>query len=174
MAKHRRRMIPDPPVDVDLPITPMLDLAFQVLLFFILTYQPSSLEGQVEMLLPDLAQAKAAVPENVKPSSSVTGQLELPAEVTVLLYVRRDGARDGSLGRIVVQEKQGNKEVPDRSALQKYLEKIRPGLANTQDIKLAADSDLKNGVTMEIMDVCTKAGFTNISLGKPLDQAGEP
>ncbi len=174
MARRRRKLIEDPPIEVDLPITPMLDLAFQVLLFFILTYQPSSLEGQVEMSLPDLAQAKAAKPENVKPSSSATGELELPAEVTVQLYVRRDGRRDGGLGRIVVQEKQGSKELPDRSALEKYLEKIRPTLANTHEIKLAGDSDLKNGVTMEIMDVCTRAGFTSISLGKPLDEAGQP
>ncbi len=170
----RRRVIENAPMDVELPITPMLDLAFQVLLFFILTYHPSDLEGQVEMSLPDLAQAKAAKPENVKPNSSATGALELPAEVTVLLYIRRDGQRDGSLGRIVVQEKQGNKEIANKEALEKYLEKIRPGLANTNDIKLAGDSDLKNAVTMEIMDVCTRAGFTNIALGRPLDQMGEP
>ncbi|CAN5496975.1 hypothetical protein BH10PLA2_BH10PLA2_36020 [soil metagenome] len=174
MKKRRRTLIQDPPVEVEIPVTPMLDLAFQILLFFIFTYQPSRMEGQLEMTLPDLAQAKAAKPENVKPSSSATGELELPAEVTVLLYIRRDGPRDGSLGRIVVQEKQGNKELPDRVALEKYLASIRTGLANTHDIKLAGDSDLKNGVTMEIMDVCTKAGFTNIALGKPLDQAGEP
>jgi biopolymer transport protein ExbD len=151
----------------------MLDLAFQVLLFFILTYHPSDMEGQVEMSLPDLAQAKAAKPENIKPNAAATGELELPAEVTVMLYVRRAGARDGSLGRIVVQEKQGNKEITDTKALEKYLEKIRPNLANTHDIKLAGDSDLKNGTTMEIMDVCTRAGFTNIALGRPIDQAGE-
>jgi biopolymer transport protein ExbD len=171
---RRRRVIENAPVDVDLPITPMLDLAFQVLLFFILTYHPSALEGQVEMSLPDLAQAKAAKPEDVKPKESATGALELPAEVTVLLYIRRDGPRDGSLGRIVVQEKQGNKELANKEALEKYLEKIRPGLANSNDIKLAGDSDLKNATTMEIMDVCTRAGFTNIALGRPLDQAGAP
>src|SRR6266478_3774427 len=99
---RRRRVIQHLPIDVDLPITPMLDLAFQVLLFFILTYHPSALEGQVEMSLPDLAQAKAAKPESVKRNMSATGELELPAEVTVLLYVRRDGPRNGSLGRIVV------------------------------------------------------------------------
>jgi biopolymer transport protein ExbD len=170
---RRRRVIENTPVDVDLPITPMLDLAFQVLLFFILTYHPSDLEGQVEMSLPDLAQAKAAKPENVNPNASATGPLELPAEVTVLLYIRRDGPRDGSLGRIVVQEKQGNKEIADKKALEKYLEHIRPNLANSHDIKLAGDSDLKNGTTMEIMDICTRAGFTNIALGRPLDQAGE-
>ena len=170
---RRRRVIENTPVDVDIPITPMLDLAFQVLLFFILTYHPSTMEGQVEMSLPDLAQAKAAKPENIKPKDSATGPLELPAEVTVMLYVRRNGPRDGSLGRIVVQEKQGNKEITDTKALEKYLEHIRPNLANTHDVKLAGDSDLKNGVTMEIMDVCTRAGFTNIALGRPIDQAGE-
>jgi biopolymer transport protein ExbD len=171
---RRRRVIESSPVDVDLPITPMLDLAFQVLLFFILTYHPSALEGQVEMSLPDLAQAKAPRPESVKPDRSATGGLELPSEVTVLLYIRRDGPRDGSLDRIVVQEKQGNKAIADKNALEKYLEKIRPGLANTHDIKLAGDSDLKNGTTMEIMDVCMRAGFTNIALGRPIDQGGEP
>jgi biopolymer transport protein ExbD len=170
---RRRRVIETTPVDVDLPITPMLDLAFQVLLFFILTYHPSAMEGQVEMSLPDLAQAKAAKPENVKPNAAAKGELELPGEVTVLLYVRRAASRDGSLGRIVVEEKQGRKEIADTKALTQYLEKIRPNLANTHDIKLAGDSDLKNGITMEIMDVCTRAGFTNIALGRPIDQAGE-
>jgi biopolymer transport protein ExbD len=170
---RRRRVITTTPVEVDLPITPMLDLAFQVLLFFILTYHPSALEGQVEMSLPDLAQAKAPKPENVKPDKSIQGGLELPAEVTVQLFVRRDGPRDGSLGRIVVQEKQGNKPIADKNALEKYLTEIRTGLANSHDIRLAGDSDLKNGVTMEIMDVCTRAGFTNIALGRPIDQAGE-
>jgi biopolymer transport protein ExbD len=170
---RRRRVRETAPIDVDLPITPMLDLAFQVLLFFILTYHPSALEGQVEMSLPDLAQAKALRPENVKKDSSIPGELELPAEVTVQLFVRRDGPRDGSLGRIVVQEKQGNKPIPDKAALEKYLKEIRPTLANTHDIRLAGDSDLKNGITMEIMDVCTRAGFTNIALGRPIEQAGE-
>lgn len=170
---RRRRVRETAPIDVDLPITPMLDLAFQVLLFFILTYHPSALEGQVEMSLPDLAQAKAAKPENVKQERSATGELELPAEVTVQLFVRRDGQRDGSLGRIVIQEKQGNKPIADKNALEKYLKEIRPNLANKHDIRLAGDSDLKNGITMEIMDVCTRAGFTNIALGRPIDQAGE-
>lgn len=171
---RRRRIIESSPIDVDLPITPMLDLAFQVLLFFILTYHPSALEGQVEMSLPDLAQAKAARPENVKEQGTVPGELEIPAEVTVQLFVQREGPRDGSLGRIVVQEKQGNKPIPDKNTLEKYLAQIRPNLANTHDIRLAGDSDLKNGITMEIMDVCTRAGFTNIALGRPIDQAGEP
>lgn len=169
----RRTLQPDPPVEVDVPITPMLDLAFQVLLFFILTYHPGQLEGQMETYLPDLGQARAAKPEDVKPKMSAGGELELPAEVTVMAYVRRDPPRDGSVGRLVVQEKQGNKEIADRGALEKYLQKIRPGLVNQNDIKIQADGEVKSGKVIELMDVCTRAGFNNIGLGRPLDLAGE-
>jgi biopolymer transport protein ExbD len=173
LLRRYRHLPNDPPLEVELPITPMLDLAFQVLLFFILTYHPSQLEGQMEMSLPDLGQSKAAVPDNAKPQLASSGPLELPSEVTVLLYIRRDGPRDGSLDRIVVREKAGEKKVASKAELERYLEKIRPELANRNDIKIEADSDLKNGIAIEIMDVCTKAGFTNIALGRPLDLGGE-
>ena len=39
--------------DVEVPVTPMLDMAFQLLTFFILTYHPMPAEGQFVMnLLP--------------------------------------------------------------------------------------------------------------------------
>ena len=38
---------------VDMPITPMLDMTFQLLAFFVLTFQPqSALEGKLEFSLP--------------------------------------------------------------------------------------------------------------------------
>ena len=40
-------------MEIEIPITPMLDMAFQLLTFFILTYQPAPSEGQFSMnLLP--------------------------------------------------------------------------------------------------------------------------
>ena len=64
--------------DLNQVITPMLDLAFQVLLFFIMTYHPSQLEeGQMDLSLPDAAQAQAAKPEQVDPARSMPGDLEL-------------------------------------------------------------------------------------------------
>ena len=39
----------DAGTEVELPVTPMLDMTFQLLAFFILTYQPSTVEeGQFE------------------------------------------------------------------------------------------------------------------------------
>ncbi len=35
-----------------LPITPMLDMSFQLLFFFIFNFNPADMEGAVEMALP--------------------------------------------------------------------------------------------------------------------------
>jgi len=160
----------DPPLDVDLPITPMLDLAFQVLLFFILTYHPSQLEGQMEMTLPDAAKAQAANPKDAK--DSMPGDLELPAEITVVVKTQHDGTHDGGISQITVQEPAGPKDVSDLKELRKYLSGIRKGLTNQDDIKLQADSSLRYAYVMEVMDTCTRAGFRNVGFGPPADAAG--
>ena len=68
--------------EVELPITPMLDMAFQLLMFFILTYRPSMLEGHLALSLPAEADAKADTPMQVDPKTSAPEDTpELPAEV---------------------------------------------------------------------------------------------
>ena len=37
---------------IALPITPMLDMTFQLLFFFIINFNPADLEGQMDMSLP--------------------------------------------------------------------------------------------------------------------------
>ena len=41
MLKHDRRRTGTDHVDPDLPITPMLDMSFQLLAFFIMTFKPA-------------------------------------------------------------------------------------------------------------------------------------
>ena len=43
----RRKRTPSQPVEPDLPITPMLDMAFQLMAFFILTFRPMPTEAQL-------------------------------------------------------------------------------------------------------------------------------
>lgn len=47
MARHRRQQ-----GDVELNLAAMLDMAFQLLTFFILTFKPSPVEGQISLRLP--------------------------------------------------------------------------------------------------------------------------
>jgi biopolymer transport protein ExbD len=48
--KHKRQKTDH--VDPDLPITPMLDMSFQLLAFFIMTFKPAPTEGQIALTLP--------------------------------------------------------------------------------------------------------------------------
>jgi len=50
-GRHRHRQKPDH-VEPDLPITPMLDMSFQLLAFFIMTFHPTQTEGQIMVALP--------------------------------------------------------------------------------------------------------------------------
>ena len=64
--RHRHRDKGDPPVEVTLPITPMLDMSFQLLAFFVMTFQSANaLEGQIDMLLP-----RGGTPQAKKPSTT--------------------------------------------------------------------------------------------------------
>ena len=46
--------------EVPFPVTPMLDMAFQLLAFFILTFQAPSLETHLDLYLPAAATAYAS------------------------------------------------------------------------------------------------------------------
>ena len=51
-AEVRKTRRPRPPEEVAFPVAPMLDMAFQLLAFFILTFQPASNELRIDLDLP--------------------------------------------------------------------------------------------------------------------------
>ena len=98
----------------------MLDMAFQLLTFFVLTYRPAPVEGQFVMnLLPaQPATAMAAAPPNQAGPSN-----DLPASLRTLPTILRAG-EGGSLARIMIEQN----EVPnDPRALEEALDEILPG-----------------------------------------------
>src|SRR5882762_9919615 len=52
MLTHKRKRSGTDFVEPDLPITPMLDMSFQLLAFFIMTFKPAPTEGQIALALP--------------------------------------------------------------------------------------------------------------------------
>ena len=60
VAPRSRRFRPGPPDEVFFPVTPMLDMAFQLLAFFILTFKAPSAETHIDLHLPT---TPAALPE---------------------------------------------------------------------------------------------------------------
>src|ERR1700722_4024888 len=76
-------------VNLGLIITPMLDMSFQILAFFIMTYHPSALEGHIPgSLVPsEVAQANPNQPADPRVEPALSA-LEDPLLDTVQVRVK--------------------------------------------------------------------------------------
>ena len=145
---NRKRKVDEPNV----PIAPMLDMAFQLLTFFVLTYHPAPQEGQFVMSLlpPQPETAKAAEPA----ANQAAPANELPVSLRTLPTVLRAG-EGGSLGRIVIEQN----EVPNEpraleEALGKYLQD--PDLPFDQTL-IKVDPNLRYSELMTVINAFSNA-----------------
>ena len=163
---HRHRDKGDPPVEVTLPITPMLDMSFQLLAFFVMTFQSANaLEGQIDMLLPKGGAAKAKQPDQVDLSKNSDVELAEQAEVTVEIFSQR-----GDIEGLSIREKTKNTKVPELKVLKAVLTNLRAELGgNLSRIRIQADSRLKYARMVEVMDACLGAGFQTVEFAQPPD-----
>jgi biopolymer transport protein ExbD len=158
-------------IEPTLPITPMLDMAFQLLAFFIFTYHPSDLEGQMDLSLPAEQTAQAQKLQDVNPTDKPDKNqtLELPADVTVIVNTQRDGVNDGQISALHVEERAGQTHPNNLEQLKAELTKMRQRLDNKEAIKIQGDAKLKWESIVKVMDACHAAGFPNISFVPPPD-----
>src|SRR5271167_4224526 len=78
-APRARNYRPGPPDDVMFPVTPMLDMAFQLMAFFVLTFQAPSAETHLDLDLPATPVALPGAPQGKaepKPARTVDTDLE--------------------------------------------------------------------------------------------------
>jgi len=157
---------------VTLPITPMLDMTFQLLFFFIVNFHPADLEGEMNLALPVDAEKQAHKQEDVKKDAKVDkdAQPEFPSDLTVKVRTQLDGTNDGEISAIFVRNLEGREEPVDGLAgLKKFLNDKREGLTNKEAIKVQGDGKLKVRSVLKVMDVCRQAGFANVSFVPPED-----
>jgi biopolymer transport protein ExbD len=171
--KHRKK---DEGVGVQLNtvITPFLDMSFQLLFFFVLSFKPAeAMEGKLDFSLPASGEARARRMEDVDPSKPSDSDLALPAQVTVLVKTLNDGIADhqGNISAIIIKTESGEQAVPNIETLEKILENKRKDgqLQNTDDIKIQAESKLKYACVIEVMDACIRGGFARVSFDAPPD-----
>jgi len=167
MAERRKA---SPPADVELPITPMLDMTFQLLTFFILTYHPSAVEQQMDFSLPATGAKKAANEKDVDPNRPSDTELELKADMTV--SVRQNG---GDISQIVVTSPLGDRAFTTPKELEDYLTKVRedPALKEKHNIQIQAESSLKYAKLIEVVDACRNAKFDGVGFAPPPDIKSE-
>jgi biopolymer transport protein ExbD len=177
-------------VNLGIIITPMLDMAFQVLAFFIMTYHPSALEGHfdIKMLPPEKVAAKG------KEDTSKDPPTDAPPELTDVLLVsvkavgkgQSEGNRtEGDPSRIELKRPEDsnpelisdlNNDVSYEEGLKKLSAELKKFLEDPShtkaNIKIAPDPELKQRYTLALYDACKGTReeplFQNIQFVAPI------
>lgn len=160
MSRARGRR-PGPPEEVAFPVTPMLDMAFQLLAFFILTYQTPSRETRIDLYLP---AAPVALPKAPAASGrAVSDRRTEPDLETDLKVVARADERGNlvslTLAGVSVPSPQ---ELGDR--LRQYAEVLED---EPLRVLLVADDRLRYAEAARVMGTCAAAGVDSIRLAGP-------
>jgi biopolymer transport protein ExbD len=138
----------------------MLDMAFQLLTFFILTYHPMPSEGQFSLTMMPAAPATdfraQATAEPTTPNES------LPAALRTLPTVLRAGEA-GRLGRVTIAET----DVQGMAALKRELESILkdPNVSFDQAL-IKVDPNLRYSELMQVIDVFSALKVNKIAFAE--------
>jgi biopolymer transport protein ExbD len=174
----RTRKGDGPGNEVTLPVTPMLDMAFQLLFFFITVFNPADIEGQMDLSLPSDADKAAKNEKDVDKDKRSDKELEpkFESDLTVKVRTQLDGRNDGKISAIFLSQV-GSKDEPISAtddaelvtAFRKALASKRDTISNKDAIKVQGDGKLRVEGIITIMDACRKEGFTNVSFVPPED-----
>jgi len=155
MSRRRKK---EQLVEPDLPITPMLDMSFQLLAFFVLTFRPMPQEAQLPLALPKIEGGGAA------------NALSLPTAEEEELIVQVYALDNGNVAGIDAAPKTGSFKIgDDTSALFKYLKdkasQAQAAGAKVPKLRLEIGEKLNYQFVIKMLDEGKRAGFTEISPG---------
>ncbi|HSQ58129.1 MAG TPA: biopolymer transporter ExbD [Gemmata sp.] len=168
MARRRRNATEF--VDPDLPITPMLDMSFQLLSFFIITFKPAPTEGQIAMSLPPVQEGGAAA----------TLAPDLTSEKPMKYLARVEASDGGAIASIRLTEEdspdeKGKEFGGTKPEVEGFLRACKE-LVVSEEHKRAANPSrpapkltlemanrLHQAYVMQVFDAAYQAGFRDIS-----------
>jgi biopolymer transport protein ExbD len=154
--RHKRRRTQG---EVELNLAAMLDMAFQLLTFFILTFKPAPIEGQVLLRMPP---PQPVTNINAGDKAGADSKNTNPVQGLSTLVISALANSDGSLKQMAV----GETPIAGLTALERRLEDILrdPGSGFDQVI-IQVDSRLHYGPLMQVIDVCSRQ---KLPTGEPL------
>jgi biopolymer transport protein ExbD len=160
-APRARRYRPEPPDEVAFPVTPMLDMAFQLLAFFIVTFKAPSAETHLDLDLPATPAAlpsASALNAQPRPARNVDTDLEND------LLVRAEADDLGDLKALRL----GEAPLPDVATLGNRLRRYTQLMEGRPlRVRFVADENLRYEPAARIIAACSAAGVAAIRLSPP-------
>ena len=134
--------------DVELNVAAMLDMAFQLLAFFILTFKPSPIESQIMMRLP------ADKPVTQAPSNQVNAADVVDEGLVISISIY--STPEGEIDKLEVGQR-----VLSAPTVEELLPAFRTFLADIVDqgcdtVSVRVGEDLRYERLMQVVDICGK------------------
>ena len=144
----RRRKHKSSGEDVSLNMAAMLDMAFQLLTFFILTFKPSPIEGQISMRLPP-PQAVISKTNTAKAGADTSKKDLIPGLTTLIISVYANPA--GRIDGFQV----GEEGIPGLGSLSHKLQNVFKDPTNPfEQVILQVDQTLRYEELMKVVALC--------------------
>jgi biopolymer transport protein ExbD len=160
-APRSRSYRPGPPDEIFFPAAPLLDMAFQLLAFFILTFKAPTAETHIELHLP---ATPAALPSSARGRAHSTSARIVDADLENDLLIRAEADDLGDLKTLRL----GDAVVPDLATLSDRLHRYIALMGSRPlRVRLIADDRLMYEPAARIVAVCSSAGVAAIRLGHP-------
>jgi biopolymer transport protein ExbD len=161
-----RKYRPGPPDQVAFPVAPMLDMAFQLLAFFILTFKGPSAETHVDL---DLPATPAALPAMIDGRGGPRAVKRADTDLENDLMIRAESNELGDLTALRL----GDANMNDLGALGDRLKRyIRLLDGRPLRVRLVADERLRYEPAAQIIATCSAAGVAAIRLTPPTLSTG--
>ena len=141
--------------EVKLNLAAMLDMAFQLLSFFVLTFKPDPVEGQIRLRLPP--PEKVAEVRTDKQAGDDKNNTD-PVQGIESLIISVFANADGSIQSLAVGEGVVGENSPDKAkALEARLRVILDDKdAPFKQVIIQVGSKLRYDELMKLIDVCTR------------------
>ena len=153
---------------VKLNLAAMLDMAFQLLAFFILTYRPAPVEGQLALHLPPPSPLTKDV-TNAAVQKPATGPPVRPGVEAIVIVVRSTpGGTVQSMtmmGRPIFTGPANTRALMTLDQTLRDLMKFKD--PPFEQVVIRVGKELKYEELMKVVDICTKQKLAN---GKPLNE----
>jgi biopolymer transport protein ExbD len=147
--------------DIQFPVTPMLDMAFQLLAFFILTFQSPTSETRLDLYLPTVPVALPGAPGG---QARVTPPKRTELDLENDLKIRVEADELGDLKSLRL----GETLLPNLDALADRLRRYAKVLEGRPlRVRISADDRLRYETAAQIMGTCNAVGVASIRLADP-------
>lgn len=135
-------------VKLDLQVSPLIDVVFLLLIYFIVTMELIRKEGDISFMLPAQSQPQVMI--------------SLPVEVVILI------STDGTVSVDGITFSDQDKELADLTTQIKGLRAVAKSQGSTFFVNLLPHKEALHHRIVNVMDACAAAGVKNLSFSKSM------